>query len=81
MGREAHFGENPETNAGRIKAPEWLTAIYIRLGHEDGNNESESVANQRKIICEAMDELFRGDSYAVAYEQIDNGTSGTTDLE
>ena len=33
----------------------WHIAIYIRLSKEDGNDESMSVTNQRKIILDYLE--------------------------
>ena len=38
----------------------WQIAIYIRLSREDGNDESLSVTNQRKIILEFIEKYFDG---------------------
>ena len=44
-------------NAG----PLWKVAVYIRLSREDGRpDESESVANQRKLILEHLAALSDG---------------------
>lgn len=77
MGRIRKTGADKPANG--IK--KWLIAIYIRLSREDGNDESESVVNQRKIIYAALDELFKDDAYEVIGEYVDDGTSGTTDVE
>ena len=55
--------------------------IYIRLSKEDmrGNNESESITNQRSIIEEHIAHFDDGDVYNVVREYVDDGFSGTTD--
>ena len=56
-------------------------AIYIRLSKEDmrGNNESESITNQRSIIEEHIARFDDGDVYNIVREYVDDGYSGTTD--
>ena len=39
----------------------WKVAMYIRISNNDGNNESESVANQREIIKKHIDSFDDGD--------------------
>jgi len=39
---------------------EWLVAVYIRLSREDGNEESESVINQKKILTAYLEKQFVG---------------------
>ena len=56
----------------------WKVAMYIRISNNDGNNESESVANQREIIKKHIDSFDYGD-YIIVDEYIDDGISGTTD--
>ena len=56
----------------------WLVAVYIRLSREDGNEESESVINQKKILMEFVKQYFEGDYEIVDY-YIDDGLSGTDD--
>ena len=56
----------------------WKVAMYIRISNNDGNNESERVANQREIIKKHIDNFDDGD-YIIVDEYIDDGISGTTD--
>ena len=56
----------------------WHVAIYIRLSREDGNDESNSIINQRKIAAEYLQKSFQGD-YVIAGEYIDDGLTGTDD--
>lgn len=37
----------------------WNIAAYIRISREDGNDESLSVTNQKKIILEYLELFFR----------------------
>jgi len=58
----------------------WKVAVYIRLSKDDGNDESLSVTNQRKIIQEYLEHTF-GEEYVLVDYYIDDGQSGTTDYE
>ncbi len=65
-------------------APEqmiWRVGKYIRLSRDDGNIVSESVVNQDKILNDEIPGFFGDGRYAVVDTYIDDGTSGTTDLE
>lgn len=68
---KTHQNENTENKL-------WRTAVYIRLSKEDGNDESNSVVNQRKIAYEFMQNKFEGD-YIVVDEYTDDGLTGTDD--
>ena len=59
----------------------WKVGRYIRLSREDGNDVSESVVNQDKILTEAIPKFFEDGMYEVVDTYIDDGTSGTSDLE
>jgi len=54
----------------------WKIALYIRLSREDGNEESMSVGNQRKILMEYVEKHFGGD-YEIFEIYIDDGNTGT----
>lgn len=54
----------------------WYIAIYIRLSRDDGNDESLSVSNQRKILLEFVEKSFQGE-YVIVDVYIDDGQSGT----
>lgn len=54
----------------------WRIAVYIRLSKDDGNDESLSVTNQKKIIKEYIEEFFEGEYVIVDY-YIDDGLTGT----
>ncbi|MDR0964782.1 MAG: recombinase family protein [Clostridium sp.] len=56
----------------------WRVAVYIRLSREDGNEESESVVNQKKILAEYLQQYFIGE-YEITDYYIDDGISGTDD--
>jgi hypothetical protein len=56
----------------------WKVAVYIRLSREDGNEESESVINQKKILAEYLQQYFVGE-YEITDYYIDDGISGTDD--
>lgn len=54
----------------------WRIAVYIRLSREDGNDESLSVTNQKKIICDYLERSFDG-NYDITDFYIDDGLTGT----
>ena len=56
----------------------WRIAVYIRLSRDDGNDESLSVTNQKKIIREYLEKFFE-EEYVIVDFYIDDGISGTTD--
>jgi site-specific DNA recombinase len=56
--------------------PCWKVAAYIRLSREDGNDESLSVSNQRKILKEYLERSFQGD-WVWCGEYVDDGLTGT----
>lgn len=64
--------------AGNASSPgkAWRVAAYIRLSREDGNDESLSITNQKKIIREYLDTAF-ADEFVFMGNYIDDGASGT----
>lgn len=54
----------------------WYIALYIRLSRDDGNDESLSVSNQRKILLEYVKQFFLGE-HVLVDTYIDDGQSGT----
>jgi len=56
----------------------WNIAVYIRLSREDGNEESDSVVNQKKILIEFLEQHL-GDQYLIVDFYVDDGLSGTDD--
>ena len=54
----------------------WQIALYIRLSKDDGNAESLSVTNQRKILLEYVEQFFQ-ESYAIVDAYVDDGRTGT----
>lgn len=50
--------------------------MYIRLSRDDGNDESLSVVNQKKIILDYLAHSFAG-GYFVAGVYVDDGLTGT----
>lgn len=54
----------------------WKVALYIRLSREDGNDESLSVGNQRKILVEYVQTSFE-EEYTIVDMYIDDGLTGT----
>lgn len=66
------------------KKRDWFVAFYMRLSREDireGNDESESIKNQRLILTDFLEKLQgeEGDEYIFVDEYVDEGVSGTTD--
>jgi DNA invertase Pin-like site-specific DNA recombinase len=59
-----------------LKKVIWYIALYIRLSKDDGNDESLSVTNQRKILTEYVEQFFQGE-YVIIDEYIDDGKTGT----
>ena len=59
----------------------WKVGKYIRLSREDGNEVSESVVNQDRILTDALPGFFEDGRYELVDTYVDDGTSGTTDLE
>ena len=59
----------------------WRIGMYIRLSREDGNQVSESVENQEKILRSEIEKRFAEEWYELSDSYIDDGTSGTTDVE
>lgn len=59
----------------------WKIGKYIRLSRDDGNAISESVVNQDKILNDEIPHFFEDGRYEVVDAYIDDGTSGTTDIE
>lgn len=57
----------------------WRIAVYIRLSKDDGNDESLSVTNQRKIILEFIEDKFGDEDYVLVDFYVDDGRSGTTE--
>lgn len=55
----------------------WRIGVYIRLSREDGEDESLSVVNQKKIIDEYVEQFFAGEDYVVIGHYIDDGKTGT----
>jgi hypothetical protein len=69
--------KKPESTASSAKSL-WRVAVYIRLSREDGNEESESVVNQKKILAEYLQRHFVGE-YEITDYYIDDGLTGTDD--
>lgn len=57
----------------------WRIAAYVRLSRDDGGDESLSVANQRKIILEFIEDKFDDEEYKLVDFYVDDGRSGTTE--
>ena len=54
----------------------WRVGAYIRLSKDDGNDESMSVTNQKKIIRDYLETAFVGE-YRFFGDYVDDGRSGT----
>lgn len=65
------------------KSKIWYVAFYIRLSREDkrGKDESESIANQRLILTDFLEQQDDDDEHVFIDEYVDEGVSGTTDEE
>lgn len=59
-----------------LKQVVWKIAVYIRLSKDDGNDESLSVTNQRKIILEYLEKEFE-EEHIIVETYIDDGNTGT----
>ena len=64
-----------QNNQPTISRIVWRIAVYIRLSKDDGNDESLSVTNQRKIITEYIEEFFEGE-YIIVDVYADDGPEG-----
>ena len=54
----------------------WRIALYIRLSRDDGNDESMSISNQRKILMEYVGQFFKEDGKLIDV-YADDGQTGT----
>ncbi len=61
---------------GKDSHPGWRIAVYIRLSREDGNDESLSVTNQKKIINEYLERFFE-EEFTLVDHYVDDGLTGT----
>ena len=59
-------------------AAEWPTGIYLRLSREDGNDESYSIANQRRWL---LDYIAGHEDLKLRKIYVDDGVSGTSEDE
>lgn len=59
-----------------VKKIVWYIALYIRLSKDDGNDESLSVTNQKKILAEYVEKFFQGEYVIIDY-YVDDGRTGT----
>lgn len=67
------------TTSDERKHVSWRVGAYIRLSKDDGNDESLSITNQRKIILEFLEEKFAEEEFTLVDFYIDDGRSGTTE--
>jgi len=59
------------------KKTKWNIALYIRLSKEDGNDESLSVSNQRKILADYLMNNWSEEDYFLVDTYADDGLTGT----
>ncbi|MCL2105778.1 MAG: recombinase family protein [Oscillospiraceae bacterium] len=79
MARTSRQGEKAISGVAKREAQiQWSIAGYIRLSREDGNEESESVVNQKKILFQYLASTFEG-QYTINDFYVDDGLSGTDD--
>ena len=78
MARIRNAKKGSEALGKKADAQIWRIAVYIRLSREDGNDESESVVNQKKILTEYLEKHFE-DQYVVVDYYMDDGLTGTDD--
>ena len=74
----ARIRRNSIEKVSLVQSKIWKVGKYIRLSRDDGNSESESITNQRKILDEQISHYFDND-YDVIDEYIDDGRTGTSD--
>lgn len=58
------------------KKPAWKIAAYVRLSRDDGNDESLSISNQKKILMDFLEESFC-EEYILVDVYVDDGQTGT----
>ncbi len=58
------------------KSTVWKVALYLRLSRDDGQDESSSITNQRKILMEYIEEYF-DEPHVILGEYADDGETGT----
>jgi len=75
-GKMARIRKPKTDETSTLKKVIWYIALYIRLSKDDGNDESLSVTNQRKILTDYVEEFFQGE-YVIVDEYIDDGRTGT----
>ena len=66
-----------EKQAETARQLQWLTAIYIRLSREDGNDESFSVTNQRQRLAAYFESVCEEESMQLVNVYVDDGFTGT----
>ena len=78
MGRIRREPYGDPGSGQKARSTVWAIALYIRLSRDDGNEESESVTNQKRILEEYVAGEFDGECSVYDY-YIDDGLSGTDD--
>lgn len=71
-------GGEPSAQSGESARRLWRVGLYIRLSRDDGESESLSVSNQRKILLEYLETRFQG-AFDLTGEYTDDGVTGTDD--
>jgi len=66
-----------DRNATQTHAIQWLTALYIRLSREDGNDESYSVTNQKQRLMAYFESIALEESMQLVDIYVDDGFTGT----
>ncbi len=66
----ARIRRNSIEKVSLVQSKIWKVGKYIRLSRDDGNSESESITNQRKILDEQISNYFDND-YDVIDEYIE----------
>jgi len=66
-----------EKQADTARQIQWLTAIYIRLSREDGNDESFSVTNQKQRLMAFFESIAAEDMMQLVDVYVDDGFTGT----
>jgi len=66
-----------QNQAEKARQIQWLTAIYIRLSREDGNDESYSVTNQKQRLMAFFESIAAEDMMQLVDVYVDDGFSGT----
>lgn len=72
----ARIRKSQTDEPSKLKRMIWYIALYIRLSKDDGNDESLSVTNQKKILTEYVEKFFQ-EEYVIVDYYVDDGRTGT----